>query len=129
LRDAEPEIIARGGAIIAIGTGDARYAGAFVRDENIPFLVLVDDDAAAARAASVRTVKFLSMFDRITWSQTKATWKRGHHIHKAGKRVTQMGGTWIIGPGDVVRYEHVDENSTDHASVADVLAALDQLPA
>ena len=38
-----------------------------------------------------------------------------------------MGGTWVIGPGDVVRYEHVDENSTDHASVRDVLGALDQI--
>ena len=78
MRDAEPEIAARGAAIIAVGTGDTRYAAAFVRDEHIPFLVLVDDDAAAARAASVRTVKFLSMFDRNTWSQTKATWQRAH---------------------------------------------------
>lgn len=34
--------------------GDARYARGFVEEENIPFPVLVDDDAVAARAASVR---------------------------------------------------------------------------
>ena len=29
-----------------------------------------------------------------------ATWKRGHRIHKPGKRVTQLGATFVLGPGD-----------------------------
>jgi peroxiredoxin len=125
LRDAEPEITAKGASIVAVGTGDARYAAAFVRDEEIPYLVLVDDDAAAARAAQVRVTSFLSMFKAGTWKATVATWKRGYHIHRSGKRVTQMGGTWVIGPGNVVHYEHVDGDSTDHASITDVVAALE----
>ena len=129
MRDAEPEISAKGAAIVAVGTGNVRYATAFVHDEHIPFRVLVDDDGAAARAAQVRTVPFLSMFTGGTWGKTVATWRRGYRIHRSGKRVTQMGGTWVIGPGDVVHYEHVDADSTDHAPIADVLAALDRLPA
>jgi peroxiredoxin len=125
LRDAYPDIEQRGATVIAIGTGDERYAAAFVRDEQIPFTVLVDDDGAAARAASVRTVPFLAMFTPATWKATAETWRRGHRIHKAGKRVTQQGGTWVIGPGDALHYEHVDHDSTDHASVADILSALD----
>jgi peroxiredoxin len=126
LRDAHDDITARGADVIAIGTGDVSYAAAFVRDERIPFLVLVDDDGAAARAAQVTTVPFLAMMTPSTWRATIDTWRRGHRIHRAGKRVTQMGGTWVIGPGDLVRYEHVDHDSTDHAPVAAVLAALDQ---
>ncbi len=126
MRDALPEIEARGATIVAVGTGDVRYAAGFVRDERIPFLVLVDDDGAAARAAQVRTVPFLAMMTPRTWRATVATWRRGHRVHRAGRRVTQMGGTWVVGPGDVVRYEHVDRDSTDHAAVVDVLAALDQ---
>lgn len=128
MRDALPEIEQRGAHVVAIGTGDQRYAAAFVRDEQIPFTVLVDDDGAAARAASVRTVPFLAMFTPRTWKATVETWRRGHRIHQAGKRVTQQGGTWVIGPGDVVHYEHVDDDSTDHAALADVLDALDAQP-
>ena len=47
------EIRGRGADVVAIGTGDARYAGQFVEDDGIPYLVLVDYDARAARAASL----------------------------------------------------------------------------
>ncbi len=128
MRDAEPEITAKGAAIVAIGTGSTRYADAFAREERIPYLVLVDDDAAAARAAQVRTVGFVAMFSPRTWKATVATWRRGHRVHRSGKRVTQQGGTWVIGPGDVVRYEHVDRDSTDHAPIPEIVAALDRVP-
>lgn len=128
MRDALPEIARRGAHVVAVGTGDQRYAAAFVRDERIPFTVLVDDDGAAARAASVRTVPFLAMFTPRTWKATVDTWRRGHRVHKAGKRVTQQGGTWVIGPGDVVRYEHIDRDSTDHAPISAVIHALDAQP-
>jgi hypothetical protein len=40
------------------------YAEAFARDERIPFLVLVDDDAAAAHAASLRTLNWFQLLHR-----------------------------------------------------------------
>ena len=52
------------------------------------------------------------------------TSKRGHHVHKAGKRVKQIGATFVIGAGDRVRYEHMDADSTDHADIDEVVAAL-----
>lgn len=48
----------------------------------------------------------------------------GHRIHRAGRRVTQLGATFVVGPGDIVRYEYYDEHSADHAPVDDVLAAI-----
>jgi hypothetical protein len=45
-------------------------------------------------------------------------------VKKSGKRVTKLGATFVVGPGDAVRYEHVDVHSADHAPLADVLAAL-----
>ena len=50
------EIQGLGGDVIAIGTGDIKYAAAFVADEDVPFPVLVDDQGAAARAAQVKRV-------------------------------------------------------------------------
>jgi hypothetical protein len=38
--------------------------------------------------------------------------------------VTQLGATFVIGPGSAVRYRHVDRDSTDHAPVAGILLAL-----
>jgi hypothetical protein len=124
LRRAYPDITARGADVVAIGTGDVRYARAFVEQEEIPFLVLVDDDAAAASAASVRKVNFLKLLGPGTWATTRKTWQDGYRIHKSGKRVNQLGATFVVGPGPLVHYEHIDDDSTDHAPIGDVLAAV-----
>ncbi len=126
MRDADDEIRALGAHVVAIGTGDVRYAAAFVRDELIPYTVLVDDNAAAAHAAQVRSTSFIAMFTPRTWKATRETSKRGFHVHKAGKRVTQLGATFIIDPGGSLRYEHIDADSTDHAPIPAVLGALAQ---
>jgi peroxiredoxin len=124
LRAGYDEIQSLGADIVAVGTGDRRYAEAFVRDERIPFLVLVDDDASAAHAASLRTLNWYQLLHPRTWKASRETSKRGYHVHKAGKRVRQIGATFVIGAGDRVRYEHMDSDSTDHAPIEQVLAAL-----
>jgi peroxiredoxin len=124
LRERYDEIRANGGDVVAIGTGDVRYAEAFVRDSNIPFTVLVDDDSIAADAASVRTVDWFTLLHPRTWKATRETSKRGYRVARAGKRVRQLGATFVVAPGDVLRYEHYDRDSTDHAPVTDVMAAL-----
>ena len=124
MRERYDEITSLGADVVAIGTGDQRYADAFVREEQIPFLVLVDDDATAAGAASLRTASWYQLLHPRTWKATRKTSKRGHHVHKAGARVRQIGATFVIGAGNRVRYEHLDADSTDHASVDEVLATL-----
>ena len=118
------DITAQGADVVAIGTGSVSYANAFAREEKIPYLVLVDDDAEAAHAASVETVSWYRLLHPRTWVATVATFKRGHKVHKAGKRVKQLGATFILGPGDNVHYTHMDSDSTDHALADDVLGAL-----
>lgn len=124
MRERHDEIESLGARIVAVGTGDRRYAEAFVRDEQIPFVVLVDDDAAAAQAASLRTLNWFQLLHPRTWKATRATSKRGYHVHKSGKRVKQIGATFVVGAGNRVRYEHLDSDSTDHAEIDEVLAAL-----
>jgi peroxiredoxin len=125
LRGRYDEIRSRGAEVVAVGTGSVRHAAAFVADESVPFPVLVDDDARAARAASVRRVGFFRLLtDRRSREGAKRARAAGHRIHKAGRRVTQLGATFVIGPGEQVRYEHVDDHSADHAPLADVLASL-----
>lgn len=124
MREHYDEITALDADVVAIGTGDRRYAEAFVRDERIPFLVLVDDDGTAAQAASLRTLNWFQLLHPRTWKATRETSKRGYHVHKSGKRVRQIGATFVIGAGDRVRYEHVDRDSTDHAPFDEIVTAL-----
>jgi peroxiredoxin len=126
LREHSTEIEALGATVVAVGTGDHRYAETFVREEQIPFLVLVDDDAAAARAVSLQTLSWFQLLHPRTWKATRATSKRGYHVHKAGKRVKQIGATFVLGAGDRVRYEHLDADSTDHAPIDEIMASLQQ---
>jgi peroxiredoxin len=124
LREHHDEITGAGGDVVAVGTGGARHAAAFVRDERIPYTVLVDDDGAAAAAAAVRTVGWFELLHPRTWPASVATWRRGHRVHRAGARVRQLGATFVVGPGDQVRYAHVDTASTDHAPVSEIVASL-----
>ena len=124
MRERYDEITGLGARVVAVGTGDRRYAAAFVADEKIPYLVLVDDDAEAAHAASLPSLSWYRLLHPSTWKATRETSKRGYHIHKTGKRVKQMGATFVIGPGDRVVFEHIDADSTDHAPLTDVMAAL-----
>ena len=124
MRDAYQDIVAKGADVVAVGTGSVRYAQAFVAEESIPFRVLVDDDATAARAASVRSSGPLALVAPRSWANSRQAWRDGFRVHKSGKRVTQLGATFVLGPGDAIRYAHVDAHSSDHAPLLDVLAAL-----
>jgi peroxiredoxin len=125
LRASYDEITTAGAEVVAVGTGDVRYAKAFVADEQIPFYVLVDDDTAAASAAAVNTVNFAALlFDPRSLKGALQAYRDGFRVKKSGKRVTQLGATFVIGPGSQIRYAHVDVHSADHAPLSEVLAAL-----
>ena len=124
MRERYDEISGKGAEVVAVGTGDERYAARFVEDEHVPFPVLVDDAAAAARAASVKRATPWGLFNPKSFPGSRRARRAGHKIHKSGKRVTQLGATFVLGPGDKVRYEHVDAHTADHAPLDEVLAAL-----
>jgi peroxiredoxin len=125
LRDRYAEITDRGGEVVAIGTGNVGYARAFVDEEHVPFPVLVDDDGRAANAASIPSMNFFKLvLNRNSRTAMRRAREGGHGIHKAGRRVTQLGATFVIGPGDQVRYSHLDADSSDHAPVDEVIAAV-----
>ena len=114
--------------MVAIGTGDVAYAKVFVTDEQVTFPVLVDDDALAARAASVPKASIFSLAGPRTWGGSRQAHRDGFRVHRSGRRVTQLGATFVVGPGSRMRYEHVDAHSSDHAPLDEVLAALPSPP-
>jgi peroxiredoxin len=124
LRSAYDEISGLGAEVVAVGTGDVRYAADFIASEDIPFPVLVDDDGEAATAASVRSTTWIGFMSKGNREGTRRIRKAGYKIGRPGKRVTQLGATFVVGAGPVVRYEHLDELTSDHAPVDEVLGAL-----
>ncbi len=124
MRGEYEEIQQRGAEVVTIGTGNADYANAFVQDEEIPFPVLVDDEAKAAHAASIERVSVFGLFSPDSFPGAWRAWKAGHRIGKPGARTNQLGGTFVVGPGPVVRYEHRDAHTADHAPIEEILAAL-----
>jgi peroxiredoxin len=125
LREHYDQIRGLGAEVVAVGTGNRSYAAAFVDDEAIPFPVLVDDDGAAARAATLTRVNPIRLlFDPRSLGGARRAHRAGYRIGKPGARTTQLGATFVIGPADRIRYEHLDEHTADHAPMTEVLAAL-----
>lgn len=125
MRERYQDITDLGAEVVAIGTGDSVYAQRFVQDDSIPFPVLVDDGGAAARAASVRKVNFATLlFDPRSLRGARQAHRQGFRVKRSGKRVNQLGATFVVGPGPMLRYAHVDAHTADHAPIPDVLDAL-----
>jgi peroxiredoxin len=124
LRGHEEEIHAKGAELVAIGTGDRRYAQAFVDDEQISFTVLLDEDGTAAEVAELRRGGWMQLAGPATVPGALRATAAGHRQHRTGKRPRQLGATFVLGPGNVVRYEHIDGDVSDHAPIEEILDAL-----
>ena len=137
MRDRYAEIQALGGEVVVIGTGDLRYARAFAEDERIPFPVLVDDDARAADAACVERVGLSRLFALSSLSATARALRSGYRIGRPGKRVNQLGATFVVSPGprrnapagedersSLLLFRHYDAHPADHAPMNAIFDAL-----
>ena len=125
MRDRYDEIQARGAEVIVIGTGGLRHARAFVKDQQIPYPLLVDSDARAAEAASVQRVGPLKLFDPASYPGGRRAWSAGHRIGIPGKRTNQLGASFVVGPGSALHYSHYDRHTADHAPMESLLDALE----
>lgn len=124
MRGRYEEITAKGADVVAIGTGNTGYAKAFIEDQHVPFTVLIDEDGSAAKAASLRKMSPLDLLRPGLWKRTLAARKGGHKQGKPGARAMQLGATFVMGPGPICRYEHLDADASDHAPLDAVLATL-----
>jgi len=124
LRDAYKAVQDAGAEVVTVGTGNPEFARSFVADYRIPYPVLIDADARAAKIAAIPRVPFWRLFHPASYSGTRRAWRAGHRIGASGKRVDQLGATFVIGPGPALLYEHRDAHSADHAPLAQLIASL-----
>lgn len=123
MRDAQSEITGRGAHLVVIGNGTPHQARDLREDLDYRGTLWVDPDMVAYRAAGlergVSKAFSLKMFGHA-WRAMRA----GHRQKGVQGDPWQMGGTFVIAPGDRVLYAHVSGEAGDHPDLADVLASL-----
>jgi hypothetical protein len=126
LRDHEAAFRERGARLAAVGLGDVAYARAFRDAARITFPLLVDAEREAYRAAELKSASFSHLFRRHNLVARRRARAAGHRRGRLGQNPFQLGGSFVLGPGNVDCYAHVSETFGDTAPVAALLAALDR---
>jgi alkyl-hydroperoxide reductase/thiol specific antioxidant family protein len=124
LRDREPEFVAAGARLAAVGLGDRTYAQAFREESAIRFPLLVDERREAYRAAGLGMASMLDVAKPSNLLGGLRAFSAGHRVGRIGQDPMQLGGSFVFGPGNVDRFAHVSETFSDNAPVETLLAAL-----
>ncbi len=124
LRDAHPAIQRLGAVLVVVGTGKPEATATFARELQLPFPLLADGDGDAARAAGLVEGSAAQIAGIAPVRSAFRAWRSGHRQHRTGPRPRQLGATFVIAPGSIVLYAHLDRAAGDHAPLAGVMAAL-----
>ena len=118
------EIRDAGGDLLVVGLGPAESARALRADTGYAGTLLVDEDGAAYRAASLRRTGLLGHLRPSVLLGYLRAKKEGHHAGKLTADPWQQGGTLVIAPPGRVTYAWRDRVGTKPAPYAEVLAAV-----
>jgi len=124
LRDATPEVHARGAELVVVGCGNRHFAQGFREALKLETPLYVDTERASYRALGMRRVSPLGFLTpkvmRNFWRALKAGFRQG----RAQGNVWQLGGVLVVRPDGAVAFQYLSSEAGDHPPVADVLAAL-----
>lgn len=113
--------------MVAVGTGNRRYAEHFVKERKIPYPVLLDEAGEAAELASIRRGSLVELAGPRVALRSSQTMTKGYLQGRRGIRPRQLGATFVIGPGQALHYEHLDPDAATHAPLPEILALLESL--
>ena len=123
MRDRDPELRAAGIGVAVVGCGSAEQAGTLVRKLELPFPVFADSERRTFEAADLQR----PMFGGNPLRSLGAAWR----AFRSGARPDgiqgdpfQLGGTFVIAPGDRVLFEHRSAGAGDHAPWDEVIASI-----
>jgi hypothetical protein len=123
IRGARPDIEALGAGIAFVGNGSALAATSFQRHFAADSTVLTDPDLVSYRAIGARS-GLLSTLGPRAWGAGIRAFRTGARQSITRGHPYQQGGLVIVGPGNVVMYQHISETAGDHAPLSAVLGAL-----
>lgn len=117
-------ITARGAGLFYVGNGDAQFAREFRDALRLEAPVYVDPTRETYHALGMRHGIALTIGSAASWQKTLRALRSGFHVSAGQGDPWQNGGLLVVRPGGSIAFRHVDESAGDHASIAEVLAAL-----
>ncbi len=123
MRDALPEIRARGAELVLVGNGAAHFARAFRDDLALDVPVLIDAELRAYRAANLRRGHLESLSPLVPWQALRA-FSKGFRQTGVQGDAFQLGGLLVIDPPDRITYHHRGRSAGDHPPIDEILRAL-----
>ena len=124
MRDHAGELRSLGANVAAVGVGGAFYARGFRDEFEIDFPLLVDEKLVAHQAAGLEKGKLwwaLSPSNTIRRFQAMAA---GHRYGKIGQDPTQLGGSFVLAPGDRDLFVHRAGGFEDNAPISALVDAV-----
>jgi len=124
LRDHAEELRALGANVAAVGVGGGFQARDFGDRAGIDFPLLVDERLEAYAAAGLEKGKLwwaLSPGNTLRRFQALAS---GHRDGQAGREPMQLGGSFVLAPGDVDVFVHRARGFADNAAISVLVDAV-----
>ena len=123
LKNALPEIHARGGELVVVGCGLPGHIAGFRAATGYEGPLVTDPSLRAFQAAGLASGWSRTLGPRTVLKGLRA-FASGFRQGARGGNPVQQGGTFVLGPGDRVRFEWRDRFAGDHPELREVLAAL-----
>lgn len=124
MRDAKPDIEARGAALVIIGQGQPMHAKDFAEETGLEGAVFTDPSRSVYRALGMKR-GLGSTFNLDALKNGIRAFKKGYRQTATRGDPFQQGGTLVISAQGVLLYGYLSEAGGDHAPVEDVLSALE----
>ena len=123
LESALPEIRARGGEAVVVGCGQPEHLAGFREATGYDGRLFTDPSLRAFGAAGL-AYGWTRTFHPLTILKGIGAFASGFRQGARRGNPVQQGGTFVLGPGERVRFEWRDRFAGDHPEMRDVLAAL-----
>lgn len=128
MREYEDRFREKGANLAAVGLGDKTYARLFREETGIQFPLLIDEGRVAYKAVGLQSANLLHLIRKDNKVARKRARDAGFVQKGLGKDPFQLGGSFVFGPGNLDRFEHVSETFGDNAQPETLLAALCLFP-
>jgi peroxiredoxin len=123
LKTVLPDIHARGAEVVVVGCGQPEHVPGFREATGYKGPLLTDPSLRAFRAARLAHGWARTFHPRSVWKGI-AAFRSGFRQGARRGNPVQQGGTFVLGPGERVRFEWRDRFAGDHPEMREVLAAL-----
>jgi hypothetical protein len=121
---AGPDIRARGAEVVVVGCGEPEHIPAFRAATRYPGPLVTDPSLLTFRAAGLAH-GWRRTFHPRSVGKAIGAFTRGFRQGARRGNPVQQGGSFVLGPGERVRFEWRDRFAGDHPDMREVLAALD----